>query len=56
MNSPLFGVWLNFLFCFYKMQSSNELPTVVFKNGEFVSSPHSVFKKGGICLTSPVGV
>ena len=53
---PPLWVCLNFLFWFYKMQSSNELPTVVFKNVEFVSSPHSVFEKGGICLSSPLGV
>ena len=38
------GVHLNCPFFLWRMWSSNELPTVVFKTAEFVSSPHFVFQ------------
>ena len=39
-NSPLCVVCLKSPFCFSIMQSSKKLPTLVFKNAEFVSTPH----------------
>ena len=45
---------LELLSCSYKMRSSNELPTVLLNNVEFVSSPHSVFTKCTVRLNPPV--
>ena len=40
--------------CFYKMWSLLELSTVLLKNGEFISTPHSVFTQCAVCLNPPL--
>ena len=44
-------VCLSTPFCFSKMQSSNEVPAVFYKDAEFISTPHAVFTK--VCLNPP---